>query len=59
VGQRFTTATQQTNTGFFVQLELNDLIKVGSDPLVLLKKSIPGYAKTNEKPNTETTQVLR
>ncbi len=59
VGQRFTTATQQTNTGFFVQLELNDLMKVGSDPLVLLRKSVPGYVKTNEKPNTETTQVLR
>jgi LPS-assembly protein len=59
VGQRFTTATQQTNTGFFVQLELNDLIKVGSDPLIMLKRSVPGYVKTNEKPDTETTQVLR
>ncbi|MFY9261979.1 MAG: LPS-assembly protein LptD [Gallionella sp.] len=59
VGQRFTTSTQQTNTGFFVQLELNDLVKVGSDPLVMLKRSVPGYIKTNEKPNTLTTEVLR
>lgn len=59
VGQRFTTATQQTNTGFFVQLELNDLIKVGSDPLVMLKRSVPGYVKTNEKPDIEAPQVLR
>jgi len=50
VAQRFATATQQTNTGFFVQLELNDLVKVGSDPLTLLKQSVPGYTKLNEKP---------
>jgi len=29
---------------------LNDLIKVGSDPLSLLKQSVPGYTKLNEKP---------
>jgi LPS-assembly protein len=50
VAQRFATATQQTNTGFFVQLELNDLVKVGSDPLSMLKQSVPGYAKLNDKP---------
>lgn len=54
VAQRFATATQQSNTGFFVQLELNDFIKVGADPLNLLKQSVPGYAKLNvrsaEKP---------
>ena len=50
VAQRFATATQQYNTGFFVQLELNDLVKVGSDPLSLLKQSVPGYTKLNDKP---------
>lgn len=50
VAQRFATATQQTNTGFFVQLELNDFVKVGSDPLTLLKQSIPGYTKLNDQP---------
>jgi LPS-assembly protein len=44
VVQRLTTATQQTNTGIFIQLELNDLVRVGSDPLGLLKQSIPGYS---------------
>lgn len=34
------------DTGFLVQLELNDLIKVGSDPMALLKQSVPGYTKT-------------
>lgn len=50
VAQRFATATQQYNTSFFVQLELNDLVKVGSDPLTLLKQSVPGYTKLNDKP---------
>ena len=49
VVQHFATATQQTNTSFFVQLELNDFVKVGSDPLGLLKQSIPGYTKLNER----------
>ncbi|MFA6920965.1 MAG: LPS-assembly protein LptD, partial [Gallionella sp.] len=35
----------QNNTGFYVQLELNELVKVGSDPLSLLKLSVPGYTK--------------
>ena len=51
VVQHFATATKQTNTSFFVQLELNDFVKVGSDPLGLLKQSVPGYVKLNERPN--------
>jgi LPS-assembly protein len=50
VAQRFATATQQSNTSLFMQLELNDLVKMGSDPLSLLKQSVPGYTKLNEKP---------
>lgn len=57
VAQRFATATQQSNTGFFVQLELNDFVKVGSDPLKLLKQSVPGYAKLNDRPADKTPQV--
>ena len=52
VAQRFATATQQSNIGFFVQLELNGMVKIGSDPLSLLKQSVPGYAKLNDKPVT-------
>ena len=48
VAQRFTTATFQASTGFFVQLELNDLIRVGSDPLDALRQSIPGYTALNQ-----------
>jgi LPS-assembly protein len=52
VAQRFATATQQSNIGFFIQLELNGMVKIGSDPLGLLKQSVPGYAKLNDKPAT-------
>ncbi len=59
VAQRFATAIQQVATGFFVQLELNDLIMVGPDPLSLLRQSIPGYAKSNETPRDKPMQGLR
>jgi LPS-assembly protein len=50
VAQRFATATQQTNTSLFIQLELNDLLRMGSDPLDVLKQSVPGYTKLNDNP---------
>ena len=59
VAQRFTTATYQASTGFFVQLELNDLIQVGSDPLDALRQSIPGYTKLNQDSINSGTQGLR
>lgn len=59
VAQRFTVGAQQMNTGFFLQLELNDFVKVGSDPLALLKRSVLGYTKLNDKPANNPAQVLR
>lgn len=59
VAQRFTVGAQQINTGVFIQLELNDLVKVGSDPLQMLKKSVPGYIKLNDIPAEKGTQVLQ
>ncbi len=59
VAQRFVTATQQFNSGFFVQLELNDFVKVGQDPLTLLKQSVPGYTKLNDQTALQAPQVLR
>ncbi|MFA7299621.1 MAG: LPS-assembly protein LptD [Sideroxydans sp.] len=47
VAQSFTTATNERTTGFFVQLELNDLVQIGSDPLDALRDSVPGYSKLN------------
>ena len=31
----------------YVQLELNDLAGIGSNPLSLLTRSVPGYGKIN------------
>lgn len=59
VAQRFTIGAKQTNTGFFLQLELNDFVKVGSDPLAVLKRGVLGYTKLNEKPADKPSPVLR
>ena len=47
VGQRFATATNTNTTAFFIQLELNGLSKLGSNPLEVLKKNISGYQPIN------------
>ena len=59
VAQRFVVAAQQANTGIFVQLELNDLVSVGVDPLPALKTNVPSYTKLNVKPASKTSSVLR
>ena len=48
VVHRLTTATSTATTGAFFQLELNGLSKLGSNPLTILSRSIPGYTKTNQ-----------
>ena len=48
VGQRLATTTQQTNTSVFVQFELNGLARLGTNPLELLRRSVPGYLKVND-----------
>lgn len=59
VAQRFTVAAQQANTGIFLQLELNDFISVGVDPISALKQSVPSYTKLNEKSANQPSSVLR
>lgn len=49
VAQQFVTSIQETSTSFFVQLELNEMIRVGDDPLAALKQSVPGYTMLNDK----------
>ena len=46
VMNRIAVATQQANTAFFFQIELGGLSKVGSNPIELLRRSIPGYTDT-------------
>ncbi|MBS0335496.1 MAG: LPS-assembly protein LptD [Proteobacteria bacterium] len=47
IGHRTQVATQVAATEFFVQLELNDLAQIGSDPFDMLRRAIPGYTATN------------
>jgi LPS-assembly protein len=50
VAQEFITATNEKSLTYFIQLELNDLVRVGTDPLGALRQSIHGYSKVNELP---------
>jgi LPS-assembly protein len=43
--QHLVTATQRSTTAAFVQLELNGLMQIGSNPLQVLQRSIPGYTR--------------
>ncbi|MBU0689148.1 MAG: LPS-assembly protein LptD [Gammaproteobacteria bacterium] len=58
VVQSFATATNERTTGIFAQLELSDLVRIGSDPLEALKISVPGYIKLNELPSDKPEQGL-
>jgi LPS-assembly protein len=51
VGQQLTTTSEQTTRSIFVQLELNGLARVGTSPLDLLRRTVPGYLRTND-PNS-------
>ena len=48
VFQTIATAANVTSTSFFIQLELNGLGRLGSNPLDALKLSVPGYTNSNE-----------
>ena len=48
VAQRLEAIAGSPNTTLFLQLELNDFGSIGSNPINLLRRSIPGYGKTNE-----------
>ncbi len=47
VANRIAVGTQQVNTAFFFQIELGGLSRVGSDPLELLRRNIPGFVDVN------------
>ena len=48
VAQRLAAISGSPNNVLFLQLEFNDFASVGTDPISLLRRSIPGYGKTNE-----------
>ena len=47
VAQRFATAAKVSTSQVFLQLELNGLSKLGSNPLEALRKNIAGYQRVN------------
>ena len=40
---------KQTSTTFFVQLELNGVSRIGSNPLETLRRNIGGYARLDPR----------
>lgn len=48
--QRLATAVGQVNNSIFLQLELNGFSDIGSNPLDLLKRNIPGYGRITNTP---------
>ena len=50
VGHRFATATQQASSSIFLQLELNGVSRIGSNPLDTLRRNIAGYVKQDPRP---------
>jgi LPS-assembly protein len=48
VVQRYALATQSSSSAVFLQLELNGLSRIGSNPLESLKRNIPGYSRINQ-----------
>jgi len=50
--QRVSTATADANYALYFQLELGGLASIGSNPLSLLQRGIPGYSASSLIPNT-------
>ncbi len=48
VAQRLTTTTTTTTTSLYAQIELNGLARFGTNPLDLLRRSVPGYLRSND-----------
>ena len=51
--QRVSTATANANYALFFQLELGGIASIGTNPLSIIKRSIPGYATTGLNPDTD------
>jgi LPS-assembly protein len=50
--QRIATSATQSTSALFFQLELNGMGRIGSNPLDVLKQSVPGYRPSNELDQT-------
>jgi len=58
VAQKFPLPNQKVSTGIFIQLELRDMVSLGSDPLSALKLSVPGYTKLSAPTVEQPVQTL-
>jgi LPS-assembly protein len=54
--RQFVTALREVSTTIFIQLELNELIRVGDDALSSLRASVPGYSALNDAPRPATVK---
>lgn len=50
VAHRFATATQEAVTSIFLQLELNGVSRIGSNPFEVLQQNIAGYVRQDPRP---------
>lgn len=50
--QRVSTATANANYALFFQLELSGVASIGTNPLSIIRRSIPGYTSTGLTPDT-------
>jgi LPS-assembly protein len=48
VGQHLVTNVNQVSSSVFVQFELNGLARLGTNPIDVLRRSVPGYQPVNE-----------
>jgi LPS-assembly protein len=48
VVHRLTTTSDQGTTAVYVQLELSGLARIGTNPLDLLRRSVPGFLRSND-----------
>jgi LPS-assembly protein len=53
VAHRFATSVQQATTTFFVQLELNGVSRIGSNPLETLRRNIGGFVRDPRAPQPQ------
>ena len=49
VGHRFVTTTQETQMSYFIQLELNGVSRIGSNPMDTLRRNIGGYIRPDSR----------
>jgi LPS-assembly protein len=58
VGHRFVTALNGVNTSVFLQLELNGVSRIGSNPMDVLRRNVGGYTRLDPRaPRTDDYHV--